>query len=486
MKMKHHWFLAGLTALVVVGCAEPAPPEIVNRTPTYQDMISKAEGLLVTGSGVGVIYIHPLRKRACNTVKVRVSRKTYNGIEHSWVVDQVAEAKERRNAPEGRRQIGKHPLFFEMPQEGTYRVDAISCEAYDKTVTTQYHTSAEFESAPARVAYIGDFTQNRLADGVDIYVPERNLTTAAERIGIESKVLQTLFVTPDVEYMSFENFDGTQVNAQEIVDNKKNSGDYFTLSQTLKSQSEDALLPFLGYLPDLVLPINGKNAKANTKDALDASLDLALLRLDLEADFHNILAAGKSFSVARNYLHNRLAVVNTLQGQRRAGTYINDQSLEANRQYKIATQGYDDYVSQHRLKSIVENDISDARENARAAWKTEVGRLSFVMVSQFSHQSDLLLRDRVQGIMDDYIPAKYASLKLEFATLAETRNLSAAETRQLNRLLTSTQTDEQIVLNELINEFQRENLSENPIYHGALNSLKGNWAQIFGILDINQ
>lgn len=462
----------------MAGCEASAPPEPTKTVSKYAQQFIDAEAKLAAGDAMGVLYIHPMRKRACNTMQVRISRKDYNGLEYNWEIADILDVQEESSAPVDRRNIGTHPVFFEMDQDSLYRIDAVSCTAYSKDVTVQYQNFAQFKPTPGRLSYVGDFTQSRLADGVDIYVPSLKLSDAQLAIERDSPALKSLLIEADVETFSFDNFDGTSVSAQQIVDNVERSGDYFTLKQTLESQADEALATFLGYLPDVTTSMVAPRETLKMEELLTYNLDLAFFRQDIREDFHELLEAGKPFDLAREYIYNRLDVVNAERKVPKGLKFQTQAYKEAKRNLDGAEISYERFLKKQRLGNIIGKTLTKDRLNAREAWRSELTEVAFVLNVSFSNRTPDSVRERIQAIMTAYTPAKYKSLQIEFAAAADRVNAPQVQKRRLKRLLASAEEEEAILLQELIASFMSENLQENEDYHLARQRFERNWGDI--------
>lgn len=488
--MRHHYIGFLLAGLVTVGCQAPPPAEPIQTLPKYQQQFVDAEEVLSLGGSIGVFYLHPMRKRACNTMHVRLSVKNYNGIEYKWEVAQILDLREENTAPVERRNLGTHPILFDMDAGSTYRIDAIGCVAYDKTVTTQYRNFAEFTAPPGEVAYLGNFTQKRIAEGVDLYIPADKFENAKETLELDSPELQSKLSQTDVAYFTFENFDGKTVTSQQLIDNVGSSGDYFTLSQTLKTQADQALLPFLGYLPDFDVPpltrLNVGKQKEELQQTMLAAFDLTMLRLDMKAEFEAIIQRKQSYKTARNHINHRLAVANTERQLQGIINSFSERSKILASRNSIAVNDSDAFTKANGIAKITDPLVTKEQRAARKNWKSQIERTAYVLTQKFSGSKDTLKRDRVQGVMDDYAPAKYASLEIELIKIAERQKNPVTDIRRLRRVLKSAQENEEIILSELISNFMQENLAENNAYHAARASFDKNWIEIFEIIDFAQ
>ena len=468
--MGHRYFKLILASAVLAACSKAEPPP-VKTTTAYQDIILDAEAKLEAGNAVGMFYIHPISKYACKQINVRLSYNYETEGDSFWQNESMVEITKQRSAPTGRKDIGTHPVFFTMEKEGQYRIDAIECQDFEKQMTAQHQNFASFDAVPGQLSYVGAFTQSNFAEGVDFYSFAQDMEFAKSDVMLDSLKLNAELLQADVTPFTFTNFNGKKVSEQQLLDNIDRSADYFTLKQTLNTQANDALMPLLGTLPDLPdisikVGVHQGSADEQVKDLLRDLFDVAFFRMDLQNDFHDILNSGKPYDVATEFIHMRLAIFNAKR-----------RNLGVAKVTK-AQKAYDSFLSKHRLKTALKDNISDERKSAREAWRQELDRMAFVLLARFDGSADVALRESVQTIMDDYIPAKYASLNIEIEAMAEKKNLDAYEMNYLRTLLQSAEENEAVVINELVAAFTQENLAENKTYHNSLDNLFQNWDDI--------
>jgi len=469
-----------LACLMLTGCAKEKEEPVVKLKP-YQSYIQNAEAVIYKGSTLGVIYVHPIRKTSCNTMKAQLSRLDYNGVEKFWVKDQHIEIKEQMSAPIESRKIGSHPVFFEMKTPGRYRIDALSCVGFDQKETPQYQVFADFEAHPRKVMYIGDFQQANLAKTVDLYIPSQDLENAKQVLAKDSPDLSEKLISADTTFFKFQNFNGKDYSAADVMENAGQSGDYFTLSQTLRSQSNQAWWVFTPLIPSTNVSRQVRNPMAAFEKNLTQNLKAAFLRQDLLEEFHTLIAKKKSYDTAIEYVNHKLDVENARRRIPKTNFKGNQEYQTAAHNLKKAEDKLDAYMKSKRLSALLGDRLSEERVQARKAWLKEMKRMPFVLTSKFSSYEDVVMRDQVSKVLSDYTPKKYASLRYEFTALAERSNLDLSDQRRLKILLDIAETQEMILLEELIRSFQRESLTENDTYKAASGRHARLWKEIYGI-----
>jgi len=471
-----------LIGIIGIGCSGGEKAETANKLSQYEIYLANAEAELDTGAALGLIYVHPKRKRACNFIQVRLSELTYNGLESSWEVFDVIKIEEELTAPHGRRQIGEHPILFQLPDAEQLRIDAISCTDFSGEETPQFQTVATFKPRPGEISYIGDIQQVNLAKTVDIYTLVQE-SSVAERLGVDSPVLQSRLQNAEIIPFTFENYDGSFLSGDQVIENVDFGGDYFVLSQTLRTQADEALYPFLPYIPDLNLQVQNHAAQTELGDALIYNLNLAFLRQDLLEDFSAIIRADKGYETARDYVKLKLDHLNKLRALRQAKVYnwSYQERRKRNEAAKATKVTLDKLTRARGLTKVVDGNLTDERQAARDEFRKQMKRMPYVLTTPLSDNADVLVRKRIQDIMTDYIPAKYTSLKLEFSALSDLADSPPVERRRLRNLIDAAEAEEAILLRELIASFMREDLQDNGAYHDARARFDAHWDEIITI-----
>lgn len=452
--------------ILFTACGEKnTPTEPVDTRSNYEKYLSEAEAMLSAGDAVGLIYVHPEHRLACKTIKFRLSKLIYNGIERLWESDQTFEIQEQTSAPSGKRNIGEFPVLFKLPDAEKVRIDAFHCEEYRRDGIWQFQTYSPTAPIKGKVNYLGDYTKTNLDQGFDIY-PVALREDIKNRIAEDSELLAENLHEIENISLSITNYDGSVASYNDISENQNFAREYFILSRKLRRQANDSLAPFLGMFPEFGNTYGAYSGDKALKYNIDEGMKTLFIRHDLNENFNRLTQADIPFSLVSNYIQVR-------RKKNLVGRHLNELRPGSKNYYKLKLQ-YDDIAQQYssltdglKLGLFLDHTLTKERENARIWWRVQAYEASDIFTTGITKETSNSYRQDMKLKMDKYITAKYRCLEIEFLSMMDRPGISRADRRYLSQLLSMAKNAEAIAVEEYITNVEKNNLYENRRYQDS-------------------
>ena len=476
MRIFRKFYLFVLIILFTACGEKNTPTEPVDTRSNYEKYLSEAEAMLSDGDAVGLIYVHPEHRLACKTIKFRLSKLIYNGIERLLESDQTFEIQEQTSAPSGKRNIGEFPVLFKLPNAEKVRIDAFHCEEYRRDGIWQFQTYSPAALVKGKVNYLGDYTRTNLDQGFDIY-PIELRKDIKNRLAEDSELLAENLHEIENISLSITNYDGSVASYDDILKNQNFAREYFILSRKLRRQANDSLAPFLGMFPEFGNSIGAVSGDGVLKFNIDEGMKTLFIRHDLNENFNRLTQANIPFSRISEFVQyrkekNRIArQLNLLRPL--APTY----DAKA-REYRAISSQYSSLTNDYKLNRFLDHTLTKEREEARIWWRIQAYEASDILTTSFTKETSNTHRQNMNLKMDKYITAKYACLEMEFLSMMYRPGISRADRRYLSQLLSMAKHAEAIAVEEFITNVEKNNLYENRRYQDSSARMKMLWDRI--------